>query len=65
MHYLLSRNTYFSTMYHMSVYDVTYKTLGHTNLIIYTAVDVVEYIPYKQGVYLERNFSLTLSSINP
>ena len=47
----------------MSVYDVTYKTLGHTYPGIYTASEMGEYSPSKKGMELERNFSFTLSSI--
>ena len=48
----------------MPVYDVTYKTLGHTQPEISTAADMGEYIPPKKGMELESNLSLTLSSIN-
>ena len=49
----------------MSVYDVTYETLGHIYPVIYTAAEVGEYILPKKGIKFERNFSLTLSIINP
>ena len=49
----------------MSVYDVTYKTLGRTYPVIYTAVEMGWYSPSNKWTELERNFSLTLSSINP
>ena len=49
----------------MSVYDVTYKNLGHTHPGISTAEDMGEYIPPKKGMELERDSLLTLSSINP
>ena len=49
----------------MSVYDVTYETLGHTHSVITTAEDMVEYRPPNNGMESESNFSLTLSSINP
>ena len=35
-------------MYHMSVYDVTYQTLGHTHPGISTASDMSEYNPHKK-----------------
>ena len=40
IHYLCSFDIHLSTMYHMSVYDVTYKTLGHTHPGIATAEDM-------------------------
>ena len=43
----------------MPVYDVTYETLGHTLPVIYTSTEVGEYSPYKKGVELESNVSLT------
>ena len=65
MHSLHSHNLYFSTTYHPSVYDITYKTLGH----IYPGIDTEswegEYIPYKKEMESERNFSVSLSSICP
>ena len=48
----------------MSVYDVTYETLGHTHPEISTAEDMGEYSPPNKGIYLERDSLLTLSSIN-
>ena len=48
----------------MSVYDVTYETIGHTYPVIYTAAEMGEYSPSKKGMKLERNFSFTLSSIS-
>ena len=36
MHYMLSRDIYFSTTYHPSVYEITYKTLGHAHTVIDT-----------------------------
>ena len=47
----------------MSVYDITYKTLGHTHHGIYTASEMGEYSLSKKGMKLERNFSFNLSSI--
>ena len=49
----------------MPVYDVIYKTLGHTHPGIYTAAEMGEYIQPNKGVELEMNLSLTLSIINP
>ena len=50
MHYMCSCNIYFSTTYHMSVYDVTLKTLGHTHPIISTAEEMGEYSPPDNGM---------------
>ena len=44
----------------MPVYDVTYKTLVHTQPEISTAADMGEYIPPKKRMELESNLSLTL-----
>ena len=52
MHYPHSLDICFSKRYHMSVYDVTYETLGHTHPGISTAVDMGEYIPSKKGMEL-------------
>ena len=49
----------------MSVYDVTYKTLSHTHPGISTSAYMEEYSPPNKGMEPERNFSLSLSSINP
>ena len=49
----------------MSVYYVTYETLGHTHPVISTAEEMGEYSLPKKGTKLENNFSLTLSGINP
>ena len=46
----------------MSVYDITYKSLGHTRPIIYTTEEMGEYLPPKTGIELDGNLSLTLSS---
>ena len=48
----------------MLVHDVTYKTLGHTHPVIFTAVDIGEYSTPKKWMELEINSSLTLSIIN-
>ena len=48
----------------MSVYDVTYETLGHKHPRISTTADMDEYIPPKKGMELDRDSLLTLSSIN-
>ena len=48
----------------MSVYDVTYETLGHTHPVICTSAYMGEYIPPNKGVELERYYLLTLSGIN-
>ena len=48
----------------MLVYEVTYKTLGHAHPVISTTAEMGEYGPYKKGMELESNLSLTLSSIN-
>ena len=55
MHYPCSRDIYLSTTYHVSVYDIIYKILGHTHLWIYTTSDMGEYRPPKKGVELESN----------
>ena len=65
MHYPCSQYIYFSTTYHISVYDITYKTLDHTHPVISNVADMGEYIPPNKGIYLERNLSLTISIINP
>ena len=48
MHYLWSRDIYFSTTHHMYVYGIMYKTLGHTHPVIYIASDMGEYVPPKK-----------------
>ena len=48
----------------MSVYDVTYETLGYTQLGISTTPEVGEYSLPKKGTELENNSSLTPSMIN-
>ena len=65
MHYLFSRYIHFSTTYHLSVYDITYETLGHTHPVIFTVTDNAEYIPTKTDMELESNSLLTPSSIHP
>ena len=52
-------------MYHMSVYDVAYKKLGHTHPVISNATKMGEHSPHKKEVELERDYSLILSIINP
>ena len=64
MHYPCSDDIYFSTTQHMSVYDVTYKTLGHTQPVISNASKMGEYSMPKKRMKPERNLSLNLSSIN-
>ena len=49
----------------MSVYDVTYETLGPTHPVICTSEYMGEYSPPKKGMELERYSLLNLSSINP
>ena len=49
----------------MSVYDITYKTLVHTHPVIYIAAQMGEYSATKKVMELERNYLLTLQSINP
>ena len=44
----------------MSVYDVTYKTLGHTRPIISTAAEVDEYSLPKKWLESERYYLLNL-----
>ena len=39
----------------MSVYDVTYKTLGNTHPGISTPEDMGKYSPPKKGVEIERD----------
>ena len=65
MHYTFSRNIHLSKTQHMSVQDITYETLGHTHPVISTASDLGKCSLPKKGMKLERNFSLTLSSIDP
>ena len=36
----------------MSVYDVTYETIGYTHHGIYNAAEMGEYIPPKKGMEL-------------
>ena len=40
----------------MSVYDVTYKTLGHKQPGIYTAADMGEYSNSKKGMKMGKEF---------
>ena len=49
----------------MSVYKITYQTLYHTYPGISTAADIGKYSPSTICMELERDLSLTLSSINP
>ena len=49
----------------MSVYDVTYETIGHTHPVISTAAEMGEYITPKKGMEPERNLSSIVSIINP
>ena len=49
----------------MSGYKITYKNLDHTHPGISTAAEMGEYSPFKEGMELESNLPLTLSSINP
>ena len=65
MHYLGSRNIHFYTTYHISVYEITHKTLVHTKPGITTESEKGEYNTPKKGMELENNFSLKPSSINP
>ena len=39
----------------MSVYEVTYKPLGHTHPVIYTELEIGEYTPYNKGKELKKN----------
>ena len=48
----------------MSVYDVTYETLGHTHPVISTAAEMGENGPLKKGMQLKSDSLLTLSGIN-
>ena len=52
MHYMCSH----ATRYHMSVYDATYKTLGHTQPGIYTAAEMGEYSKSKKGMEMGKEF---------
>ena len=47
----------------MSVYDVTYETLGHTHPVISTVSATGEYSLPKKGMEHERDALLTLSGI--
>ena len=49
----------------MSLNDVRYEILGHTDLVTSTVSEMGEYSRPKKGTELERNYLLTLSSINP
>ena len=51
-------------MYHMEVYNVTYKSLYHTHFIISTELDMGWYNPPKKVKELEIDSLLTLSIIN-
>ena len=54
MHYLCIRNIYFSTTYHLSVYEIIYETLGHIHPGIFTAADKGKYNPpHKKGWILK------------
>ena len=64
MHYPCIIDTYFSTTYHMLVYDVICKTLGRIHPGISTSAEMCDYKPPKKDMELERNFSLILSSMN-
>ena len=44
----------------MSVYDVTYKTLGHTHPGFSTATDMGKYSPHNKGMELEWVYLLNL-----
>ena len=48
----------------MSVYDATYKTLGHTHPRIYTVADMGKYSPPHKGMELERYSFWNLLGIN-
>ena len=48
----------------MSIFDVIYKTLGHTHTGIYTAEDMGEYVSPRIGMELKRSYLSTLPSIN-
>ena len=61
MHYLSSCDIYLSKTYHLSVYDITYETLGHTHPGFFTAADKGECSPTME---LERNYVLTLPIIH-
>ena len=65
MHYLFSRDIYFSTTYNLSVYDITYKTLDHTHPVIVTESEKGKYIPTKKDMEFESNSLLNLSIIYP
>ena len=64
MHYLYIRDVYSSKIYHLSVYDTTYRALGHTHPVTVTAAENSWYIPPKKGMKLENNDLLTLPSIH-
>ena len=49
----------------MSVYDITYETLGHTHPRIYTILEMDEYRPPKKCMEPEWNYLGNLSSIYP
>ena len=49
----------------MSVYDITYKTLGHTHHRNGTAAQKGERIPTKKEKEFEKNYLLNLPSIHP
>ena len=49
----------------MSLYDITYKNLGRTQPLIFTALEMGEYRTQKKRIKLECNFPLNLSSIHP
>ena len=65
MHYCWILDIQLSATYHLEVYYIAYKTLGHTHPVIVIAEEKGGYSPSKKLVELERNLSLTLLIINP
>ena len=61
---MYSHNIYFFTSYHTSVYEITYKTISHTNPEFFTAAEMGEYTSSKKGMESKRNLSLNPSSIH-
>ena len=62
---MCSSDIYFSTTYQISVYEIIYKTIGHTHSRIFTMEEKGEYTPTKEGIETEMNLSSNLSSIHP
>ena len=65
MHYLRSRDLYFSTTCHPYFYDITHKTLVHIHPVIDTEAYKGEDIPSKKDMESESSCSGSVSIIHP